>query len=772
MAEQRQLIEVLAQIKDERDRALDQARRALGQGPPTLSEEHSSAIAQDLPVHSFMATPAIIGSNKQSQTNGDTIDISSQASTLRAGTEKTSHIEQLLNEYTRLQRNIIQEVHSEQYNIENESRVRLQQRIDLAHKSEIRHLHRINSGQKGSVKRVDVLEKQLSHPEPSERLENNPDALHPVTEKCMKEAPHHPWDGAERQHQPPSPKNADRQEHETADAFWIPQATPDGELFNYNIITSDSVIELPDRAKEDASEYPVDRMSDVNIPVRPPPEILARDFEQDEEKHDETAASEVAPPSNTPLAQEKRIQDRAKSDVSERSTMQLNLIQAGSKIGDEKRKRNATPSHRFRQRRKKKEEEQKRVEKELRERVAQLEDKLRERSDYREEDEATVAKSETSEKVKNNKASRETMDVWPETDLQRDRINAPSSSVEGGRMEEAQWSYLEHDSTENKFSMARYLADQSLGAQESQKLDADVGQEMNLPFIGYSYKRFVSASPPTEASQAPKEIWETPNSWGVKDTPQEGQKRPMDEHPSLKNHEEPIVSKSPDSEAIDGDSKGHKKQDGTAKTILEEATRDHHGEEKDYKHSVRIPKSLERPRERLEAEDPTEQLKFGLPTTTKPAIDQQLNDDRLNESGQAEPYDGPGWSEIAELQSQVAEKIIVEERPLQFLHEIKTSRKALPSEVEEQNLSAKREEIAAKEDERSLPHLRAEVTLQNEKNDGDGDRTEVSIVDTLLAQWTTINPLPGSQDGKDGDEIVEDFADIVTQDEPKEKEAG
>ena len=615
MAEQRQLIEVLAQIKDERDRALYQARQALGQGSPMLSEEHSSAMAQDLLANSCVAHPAIIGSNKQPQTNGDTISISSQASTLTAGTEKKSHIERLLNEYTRLQRNIVQEVHSEQYNIEKESRVRLQQRIDLAHESEIRHLHHINSGQNGSIERVDVL--KLSRSEPSERPEKNPDTLHTGIKKCMKEAPPYLGDGAKRQQQLPSPKNADSEEHKRTDAFWTPQVTPDGILFYYNTITRRSVIELPDRAKEDASGCTVNRMIDVNIPVWPPPEVEARYTERDEEKYDETAASEVTPLSNTPLAQEKGIQDQAKSHVSEHPPVQLNVMRPSFKLGDEKRKRNATSSQRFRQRRKEKEEEQRRVEKELRPRVAQLENKLRERSDYEEEDEATVVKSETSEKVKDSTASRKPMDYSPETDMQRDRMNAMDSFVKGERMREAQWSYLERDSTEN-VSTAHFFADQSQGVQELQELDADNDQEMNMPFIGYSYKHFVPASPPTEASQAPEEMWDAPDSWVAKETSQEGQKPPVDDHLSL-----------------------------------------------------------------------------------------------------------------------------------QFSREIETTPKAMPSQVEEeeQNLGARWEDIAAKENEQPLPYPRSELARQNEKNDGDsdgdGDGTEISIVDTLLAQWTTVKPIAG-----------------------------
>ncbi|TWU74770.1 hypothetical protein ED733_005959 [Metarhizium rileyi] len=77
--------------------------------------------------------------------------------------------------------------------------------------------------------------------------------------------------------------------------FWIPQATPDGRLFYYNMMTGDRSMELPLESPSSSAETgPRDRAS-VNIPdkSRPPPEMMARGLTQDEDDDSTTSASEA-----------------------------------------------------------------------------------------------------------------------------------------------------------------------------------------------------------------------------------------------------------------------------------------------------------------------------------------------------------------------------------------------------------------------------------------------------------------------------------------------
>jgi son of sevenless-like protein len=78
--------------------------------------------------------------------------------------------------------------------------------------------------------------------------------------------------------------------------FWIPQATSDGRLFYFNTETGESSMELPLESPSSASENgPRNRMN-VNIPekTRPPPEMMARGYVQDEEdESDGNSASEM-----------------------------------------------------------------------------------------------------------------------------------------------------------------------------------------------------------------------------------------------------------------------------------------------------------------------------------------------------------------------------------------------------------------------------------------------------------------------------------------------
>lgn len=84
----------------------------------------------------------------------------------------------------------------------------------------------------------------------------------------------------------PAPK-----EQEEA-AFWIPQATPDGRLFYFNTLTGYSTMELPFENPTAANENgPRDR-NNFFVPdqTRPPPELMARGFERDEDDYDGSAS--------------------------------------------------------------------------------------------------------------------------------------------------------------------------------------------------------------------------------------------------------------------------------------------------------------------------------------------------------------------------------------------------------------------------------------------------------------------------------------------------
>lgn len=77
---------------------------------------------------------------------------------------------------------------------------------------------------------------------------------------------------------------ADKAQEEAA--FWIPQATPDGRLFYFNTLTGVSTMELPLETPTSANETgPRDRMN-IHVPdqTRPPPEMMARGLERDEDE--------------------------------------------------------------------------------------------------------------------------------------------------------------------------------------------------------------------------------------------------------------------------------------------------------------------------------------------------------------------------------------------------------------------------------------------------------------------------------------------------------
>lgn len=87
---------------------------------------------------------------------------------------------------------------------------------------------------------------------------------------------------------------ADKEQEEAA--FWIPQATPDGRLFYFNTLTGVSTMELPLETPTSANETgPRDRMN-IHVPdqTRPPPEMMARGLERDEDESETgDSASEI-----------------------------------------------------------------------------------------------------------------------------------------------------------------------------------------------------------------------------------------------------------------------------------------------------------------------------------------------------------------------------------------------------------------------------------------------------------------------------------------------
>ena len=75
-------------------------------------------------------------------------------------------------------------------------------------------------------------------------------------------------------------------------AFWIPQATPDGRLFYFNTLTGVSTMELPLETTSMRNESGPHDRTNFHIPdqTRPPPEMMARGYERDEDQYDESAS--------------------------------------------------------------------------------------------------------------------------------------------------------------------------------------------------------------------------------------------------------------------------------------------------------------------------------------------------------------------------------------------------------------------------------------------------------------------------------------------------
>ncbi|KAL1987021.1 hypothetical protein VTN96DRAFT_5177 [Rasamsonia emersonii] len=95
-------------------------------------------------------------------------------------------------------------------------------------------------------------------------------------------------DGNPRDSNPILPIEGARSSEPEEAAFWIPQATPDGRLFYFNTLTGTSTTELPLENPLLANESgPRDR-NNFHVPdqTRPPPEMMARGVERDEDEYD------------------------------------------------------------------------------------------------------------------------------------------------------------------------------------------------------------------------------------------------------------------------------------------------------------------------------------------------------------------------------------------------------------------------------------------------------------------------------------------------------
>lgn len=102
-------------------------------------------------------------------------------------------------------------------------------------------------------------------------------------------------------------------------AFWIPQATPDGRLFYFNTLTGVSTMELPLETPTSINETgPRDR-TNIHVPeqTRPPPELMARGYERDEEDYDEGNSASEAEGESLMLASQGSLPRRRRSYVSD-----------------------------------------------------------------------------------------------------------------------------------------------------------------------------------------------------------------------------------------------------------------------------------------------------------------------------------------------------------------------------------------------------------------------------------------------------------------------
>ena len=131
LAEQRQLIEYLAQLKQGQERALQQAQLRIDYDQAEPYPVTKGHIAQSRAGYSTKDAqfPAQVLSTLQTATNPVTEETSEK--------NVMWNTEAILREYTRLQDSLLGEVRSANYNIESDSRARIQTNIITTNKSEI-----------------------------------------------------------------------------------------------------------------------------------------------------------------------------------------------------------------------------------------------------------------------------------------------------------------------------------------------------------------------------------------------------------------------------------------------------------------------------------------------------------------------------------------------------------------------------------------------------------------------------------------------------------
>ena len=134
------------------------------------------------------------------------------------------------------------------------------------------------------------------------------------------------------------PRHGDRARTEDADdqeeaAFWIPQATADGRLFYYNTLTGVSTMELPLETPTSNNETgPRDR-TNIRVPdqTRPPPEMMARGYERNEDEGESEAEAEAQLYGRRPKQRRSYISDGASPSASIES---LNASLGGRRRND------------------------------------------------------------------------------------------------------------------------------------------------------------------------------------------------------------------------------------------------------------------------------------------------------------------------------------------------------------------------------------------------------------------------------------------------------
>ena len=129
------MVEVLAQVMNERDQAQKQAERALDYRSmePTIE-----ALVSPTTNLSLMSTG--LETTEQSKSHGNLSPAPPRTRTLPRKPDTSKHFDELLCEYTKIHKSLVDEIDSEQFNIKQASRDRLQHRNDCSHDLELHRL--------------------------------------------------------------------------------------------------------------------------------------------------------------------------------------------------------------------------------------------------------------------------------------------------------------------------------------------------------------------------------------------------------------------------------------------------------------------------------------------------------------------------------------------------------------------------------------------------------------------------------------------------------